>query len=126
MLDKNRAFSSFAVNDLETAKTFYRDTLGLDVTESYGGLTLPVANGATIMVYPKPDHTPATFTVLNFAVENLEATVDDLTARGVQFEQYDMEMIHTDAKGISRSDGQGPTMAWFKDPAGNIIGLMEL
>lgn len=126
MLHKNQAFSSFAVNDIEQAKTFYTETLGLDVSDSYGGLSLTIANGSTVMVYPKPDHTPATFTVLNFPVDNLEATVDELTAKGVRFEQYDMEMIHTDAKGISRSDGEGPSMAWFKDPAGNIIGLMEL
>lgn len=126
MLQANQAFSSFAVNDIEKAKAFYSDPLGLEVSEQYGGLSLTIGNGGTVMIYPKPDHTPATFTVLNFPVENLEATVDDLTAKGVRFEQYDMEMIHTDEKGISRSDGEGPSMAWFKDPAGNILGLIEL
>jgi catechol 2,3-dioxygenase-like lactoylglutathione lyase family enzyme len=126
MLHKNQAFSSFAVKDIEQAKAFYTETLGLEVSESYGGLSLTIANGSTVMIYPKPDHTPATFTVLNFPVDNLEATVDDFTAKGVRFEQYDMEMIHTDEKGISRSDGEGPSMAWFTDPSGNIFALMEL
>ena len=126
MLQTNQAFSSFSVDDIQKAKAFYTETLGLEVAESYGGLSLTIANGGTVMVYPKPDHTPATFTVLNFQVDNLEEAVDTLTAAGVQFEQYDMEMIHTDEKGISRSDGDGPSMAWFTDPSGNIFALMEL
>lgn len=126
MLQSNQAFSSFAVNDIEESKAFYTDILGLTVAEQYGGLSLEMGHGSTVMIYPKPDHTPATFTVLNFPVENLETTVDALIAKGVTFEQYDMGMIHTDEKGISRSEGEGPSMAWFKDPSGNIFGLMEL
>lgn len=126
MLQSNQAFSSFAVKDIEKSKAFYTDILGLTVAEQYGGLSLEMGHGSTVMIYPKPDHTPATFTVLNFPVENLETTVDALIAKGVTFEQYDMEMIHTDEKGISRSEGEGPSMAWFTDPSGNIFALMEL
>lgn len=126
MLQSNQTFSSFAVKDIEKSKAFYTDILGLTVAEQYGGLSLEMGHGSTVMIYPKPDHTPATFTVLNFPVENLETTVDALIAKGVTFEQYDMEMIHTDEKGISRSEGEGPSMAWFTDPSGNIFALMEL
>jgi catechol 2,3-dioxygenase-like lactoylglutathione lyase family enzyme len=125
-LQATQAFSSFSVDDVQKVRAFYTETLGLEVEEAYGGLSLTIANGATVMIYPKPNHIPATFTVLTFPVDDIEAAVDHFTAAGVRFEQYNMESIKTDAKGISRSDGEGPSMAWFKDPAGNIFGVMEL
>ena|SRR5688572_12281721 len=124
MLGKSRAFSSFSVDDIGRAKKFYGETLGLEVADGeMGTLELRVAGGTPIFVYPKPDHAPATFTVLNFPVENVEEAVSALTRRGVKFEIYDLPDIKTDAKGIAR--GHGPTMAWFKDPAGNVIGILE-
>ena len=121
MLETNKAFSSFSVNDLPAAKKFYGETLGLEVKESKEGLELhPGEND--IFIYPKPNHTPATFTVLNFLVTDIEGAVDELTQKGVQFEQYDGE-IKTDEKGIHRNGG--PTIAWFKDPAGNILSVVE-
>ena len=128
-IDK-KAFSSFSVNDIDKAKEFYQSTLGLNVKkiEMGGGfsvLELDVTGGAKVLVYPKPDHTPATFTVLNFPVEDLEKTVDELTAKGIKFEQYDMDDMKTDAKGIVRSKGVGPDIAWFPDPAGNIISVLK-
>ena len=104
------------------AKQFYEGTLGLEVSESHGNLELHLAGGNNVFVYPKPNHTPATFTVLNFPVENIDQTVDELAARGVRFEQYGNE-IQTDEKGIFR--GRGPKIAWFKDPAGNILSVVE-
>jgi predicted enzyme related to lactoylglutathione lyase len=125
MLDGTKAFSGFSVNDLEKAKDFYGNTLGLKITEgAMGMLELHVGGGNPIIVYPKPNHTPATFTVLNFPVNNVEETVDALTAKGVKFEHYDFENIKTDAKGIMR--GQGPDIAWFSDPAGNIISVLKV
>lgn len=120
-----KAFSSFSVDDLAKAKVFYTDTLGLNVEESSRGvLQLHLTTGGDVMIYPKGEgHTPATFTVLHFPVANIEEEVDALTAKGVQFEQYHGK-IETDEKGISH--GAGATMAWFKDPAGNIIGLVEM
>lgn len=119
-------FSSFSVNDLDKAYEFYTDILGLDVTrESMGILSLRLSiESDAVMVYPKDDHQPATYTVLNFGVDDLEAAVDALTAKGVVFEQYDREDIKTDAKGISKGE-EGPKIAWFKDPAGNIMSVME-
>jgi predicted enzyme related to lactoylglutathione lyase len=130
MLTDKKAFSSFSVNDIDKAKEFYQSTLGLNVKkiEMGGGfsvLELDVTGGAKVLVYPKPDHTPATFTVLNFPVEDLEKTVDELTAKGIKFEQYDMDDMKTDAKGIVRSKGVGPDIAWFPDPAGNIISVLK-
>lgn len=117
------AFSGFSVDDLAKAKDFYGNTLGLEVTEEeMGMLNLHIAGGASIMVYPKPNHEPATFTILNFPVDDVEKTVDELTAKGVQFEHYEGD-IQTDEKGISR--GQGPTIAWFRDPAGNILSVLS-
>jgi catechol 2,3-dioxygenase-like lactoylglutathione lyase family enzyme len=125
MFRNTKAFSGFSVNDLQKAKEFYGKTLGLDVAEApMGLLQLNIARGAVIMVYPKPNHTPATFTILNFPVENIEAAVDELTKSGVRFEQYDNPDLKTDEKGIHRGD-VGPTIAWFKDPAGNILSVLE-
>ncbi|MGN6540733.1 MAG: VOC family protein [Ginsengibacter sp.] len=124
MLSESAAFSSFSVNDLQSAKTFYQDILGLKVSDNPMGLIeLHLHAGSKIIVYPKPDHVPATFTVLNFPVKNIDEKVDELISKGVSFEQYDGQ-IKTDEKGISRNNG-GPTIAWFKDPAGNIFSLIE-
>jgi catechol 2,3-dioxygenase-like lactoylglutathione lyase family enzyme len=123
MFAETKAFSSFSANDIQKAKEFYGGTLGLEVSESQGLLTLKPAGGGTVMIYPKPNHTPATFTVLNFAVESVEKAVGDLTARGVRFEIYNEPNLKTDARGIMR--GNGPVIAWFKDPAGNILSIVE-
>jgi catechol-2,3-dioxygenase len=124
MFKNTRTFSSFSVNDLKRAKEFYGQTLGLDVDESKEGLQLHVAGGNTIFVYPKPNHTPATFTVLNFQVSKVEEAVEQLTKRGIKFEIYDLPDLKSDKKGIARGGG-GPTIAWFKDPAGNIRSVLE-
>jgi predicted enzyme related to lactoylglutathione lyase len=123
MLRDSKAFSGFAVGDIGKAKEFYGQTLGLKVSESHGLLTLHLAGGNNVLIYPKPDHTPATFTVLNFPVNDVDQMVDKLTKRGVQFEIYDLPDIKTDEKGIMR--GRGPTIAWFKDPAGNILSVLD-
>ena len=122
MLRESKAFSGFSVGDIPKAKKFYGDTLGLSVSEDHGLLNLNLAGDKKVVVYPKPNHVPATFTVLNFPVADVEKTVDTLTQKGVRFEHYEGE-IQTDAKGIHR--GQGPTIAWFKDPAGNILSVIE-
>ncbi len=124
MLASSPAFSGFSTSDIPAAKEFYTHTLGLEVAESNGILTLHLGGGSRAIIYPKPNHTPATFTVLNFPVNDVEKTVDALAARGVRFEIYDMPNLKTDAKGISRGNG-GPTIAWFKDPAGNILSVLE-
>ena len=109
--------------DIEKAKEFYGRTLGLKVSESNGLLTLRLAGSNNVLIYPKPNHTPAKFTVLNFPVDDVDRAVDELTKRGVRFEIYDLPDIKTDKKGIMR--GNGPTIAWFKDPAGNILSVIE-
>ena len=120
------AFSSFSVDDLDIAKKFYGETLGLDVEKTGEGLELSVEDEVTIFVYPKDDHEPATFTVLNFRVEDIDEAVDELTDRGITFESYKGEM-KTDEKGVFRGaeDGDGPNIAWFKDPAGNFLSVIE-
>jgi predicted enzyme related to lactoylglutathione lyase len=123
MLADSNAFSGFSVNDIQQAKRFYGQTLGLKVSESSGLLRLHLAGGATVLVYPKPNHTPATFTILNFPVQDVDQTVDELTKRGVRFEIYDQPGLKTDKKGVFR--GGGPVIAWFKDPAGNILSVLE-
>ena len=128
MLRDSKAFSSFSVNDLGKAKQFYGETLGLNVEETPQGLSLNFAGGTPVFVYPKgDDHTPATFTVLNFPVSDIGQAVDELTRKGVRFEQYDDENMKTDEKGIAWSGGaeNGPNIAWFKDPAGNFISVMD-
>ena len=119
---KAKAFSSFSVNDLKQAKQFYGDTLGLDVSETPEGLQLNTGE-ATIFLYPKPNHTPASFTVLNFPVNDIEVAVAELTTLGVQLERYNLPDIKTDEQGIFR--GPGPQVAWFKDPSGNILSVLE-
>ena len=123
MLKESKAFSGFSVNDIQKAKDFYGRTLGLQVSESHGLLTLQLAGGNKILIYPKVNHAPATFTVLNFPVENVDDSVDELAKRGVRFEIYDESDIKTDEKGIMR--GNDPTIAWFKDPAGNVLSVIE-
>jgi predicted enzyme related to lactoylglutathione lyase len=124
MLRESKAFSGFSADDIPRAKAFYTETLGLRVSESNGLLTLHLAGGNNVLIYPKPNHTPATYTVLNFPVADIESTVDELTKRGVHFEIYDSADIKTDEKGIMR--GHGPTIAWFKDSAGNILSVLEM
>ncbi|TFD87810.1 MULTISPECIES: VOC family protein [Cryobacterium] len=117
-------FSGFAVSDLDAARTFYDETLGLDVTVGeMGVLRIALPGGATVIVYPKPDFVPATYTILNFAVTNLDATVDELTERGVEFLHYDG--FEQNDKGIAPGGGAGPDIAWFTDPAGNILSVLK-
>ena len=123
MLEASKAFSGFSANDIEKAKEFYGKTLGLKVSESHGLLMLHLAGDNNVLIYPKPNHVPATFTVLNFPVKDVDQAVDELTKRGVRFEIYDLPDIKTDKKGIMR--GNGPTVAWFKDPSGNILSVIE-
>ena len=121
MFENTTAFSGFAVDDIEAAKKFYGDTLGLKTSEQYGLLTLHLAGGRDTLVYPKPDHTPATYTILNFRVDDIDAAVDELIGRGVELEKYDG--LGQDQKGINRAGG--PYIAWFKDPAGNILAVLQ-
>jgi len=126
MLQSTGTFSSFSVNDLAKARKFYGETLGMKCGETMGQLVLEMQGGYRVFVYGKPDHVPATFTVLNFQVADVDAAVDTLTKSGVTFERYDQPNLKTDAKGISRGAGKGgPTIAWFKDPAGNILSVVE-
>lgn len=121
MFENSKAFSGFAVDDIDAAKRFYGQTLGLRVSEANGLLTLHLAGDRDTLVYPKPDHTPASYTILNFPVEDIDATVDELTGRGATFQRY--EGFEQDARGILRSDG--PYIAWFTDPAGNILSVLQ-
>ncbi|RZK16675.1 MAG: VOC family protein [Pedobacter sp.] len=125
MLQTSKAFSSFSVKNIEEAKAFY-ESIGLETKVGEMGILELVIDGAeNIMLYPKDDYEPATFTVLNFPVESIEQAVDDLIAKGVKFEQYHSEYIETDEKGISRG-AEGPKIAWFKDPSGNILSVLEV
>ena len=123
MLADSPAFSGFSVNDLDTARRFYEDTLGLRTSDlgMNGLLRLELGGGGYVLVYAKADHTPATFTVLNFPVPDVERAVDDLVGRGVRFERY--EDPPTDEKGIMRAGG--PLIAWFTDPAGNVFSVIQ-
>jgi len=121
MFEHTKAFSGFSVDDIPKAKQFYGETLGLRVSEENGLLRLHVAGGRDTIVYPKPDHTPATFTILNFPVDDIDRAVDELVARGVTFERY--EGAKQDEKGVNRD--LGPAIAWFKDPAGNILSVIQ-
>jgi catechol 2,3-dioxygenase-like lactoylglutathione lyase family enzyme len=120
MFKESKAFSGFAVDDVAVAKKFYTETLGLDVTEDHGMLHLQIAGGIPVLVYPKPGHTPAEYTILNFPVDDIEAAAKELGARGVAFERYNDK--HDDL-GIFR--GGGPLIAWFKDPAGNVLSIIQ-
>ena len=122
MLTNTPAFSGFAVDDIDEARRFYGETLGLNVSDGpMGVLSLELTGGATVMIYPKPDFEPATYTMLNFQVEDIDATVDELTSRGVEMARYDG--FEQDEKGVMRDNG--PTIAWFTDPAGNILAVIE-
>ena len=123
MFREAETFSSFSVNDIERAKEFYAQTLGLEVKETPEGLELHTDNN-TVFLYPKPNHTPASFTVLNFHVKDIEAAVDELITLGINLEHYNLPDIKTDQRGIARGP-HGPTIAWFKDPAGNILSVLE-
>ena len=124
MFENTKAFSGFAVDDVAKAKQFYGETLGLDVSEENGMLTLHLAGGGRVLIYPKENHEPATFTVLNFPVTDIERAVDGLRAKGVEFEHYGgNDGPRTDARGIFRDEG--PLIAWFVDPAGNILSVLE-
>ena len=124
MFKARDAFGSFAVNDLEQARHFYADTLGLDVDKTHEGLTLKTGGDSKIFIYAKPDHTPATFTVLNLPVDSVDQAVAELSSRGVRFERYDEGDLKTDEKGIYRGE-EGPNIAWFKDPSGNYVSVLE-
>jgi catechol 2,3-dioxygenase-like lactoylglutathione lyase family enzyme len=121
MLAESKAFSGFAVDDLQKAKEFYVETLGLGTSEEHGLLTLHLAGNRPTLVYPKPDHTPASYTILNFPVEDIDRAVTELAQRGVQFERYDG--FDQDENGVFR--GGGPYIAWFTDPAGNILSVLQ-
>ena len=120
MLEHNMAFSTFSADDIPRAKEFYGETLGLNVEDQMDGLAVHLAGGGELFIYPKDDHQPATFTVLNFAVDDIDKAVDELASAGVTFERY--ESMEQDEKGINR--GEGPEIAWFKDPAGNILSVL--
>src|SRR5688500_14464718 len=121
MLGESKAFSGFAVDDLEKAKAFYEDVLGLRTSEEHGLMTLHLAGDRPTLVYPKPDHEPATYTILNFPVDDIDEAVDALAARGIDFERYDD--AEQDQRAIFR--GEGPYIAWFKDPAGNLLSVLQ-
>ena len=123
MFKEAPSFCSFSVNDLQKAKQFYGETLGLEVSQTPEGLELHTGEN-TIFLYPKPNHTPASFTVLNFPVDDIEAAVAELNALGINLERYNLPDIKTDERGIARGP-HGPTIAWFKDPAGNILSVLE-
>ena len=124
MFKSSKAFSSYSVDDLVAAKSFYQNNLELDVEEDeMGFLSIHLTGGGEVILYPKPNHLPATFTVLNFPVDDIDKAVDELISKGITFEQYSGE-IKTDEKGICR-EGGGPLIAWFKDPAGNILSVLQ-
>jgi catechol 2,3-dioxygenase-like lactoylglutathione lyase family enzyme len=127
MLGSSHAFSGFSVNDQAVAQKFYSETLGLEVKDTGMGLHLKLAGGGIVFVYPKPNHQAASFTILNFPVEDIDAVVDELTSKGIIFEQYDSPTMPQDEHGILRglSAKMGPDIAWFKDPAGNILSILQ-
>jgi catechol 2,3-dioxygenase-like lactoylglutathione lyase family enzyme len=122
MLSDSPAYSGFSTNDIDASRRFYGDTLGLRVTEENGMLTVHLAGGRTVLIYPKDDHQPATYTTLNFPVRSIDAAVDELTTRGVEFERYGPDLAQ-DERGIMRE--WGPPIAWFRDPAGNVLSVIE-
>ena len=122
MFKDTKAFSGFSVDDIDQAKDFYGGTLGIDLTDDNGMIGLHIADGGEIMIYPKEDHTPASFTILNFPVDDVDQAVDELTERGVSFERY--EEFQQDEKGIARDDMGA--IAWFKDPAGNVLSVLQM
>jgi catechol 2,3-dioxygenase-like lactoylglutathione lyase family enzyme len=127
MLGGSNGFTSFSVDDVPKAKEFYGQTLGVEVSEDSGALWIQFPTGARVFAYPKDNHIPATYTVLNFPVDDIVRAVDDLSERGVRFEYVNDPQIGTDGKGIfwGLDKGQGPNIAWFKDPAGNIVSVLQ-
>lgn len=127
MLQNSKAFSSFSVDDLQRAKEFYTKTLGLQCKDNAMGILELQLAGNLVLIYPKPNHKPASFTVLNFSVDDIDKVVEELKSVGVQFENYDSDQMKSDEKGIYRNNGknQGPNIAWFKDPAGNVLSVLE-
>ena len=124
MLKNSKAFSGFSVDDLQKAKEFYQNVLGLEVIENpMGIIEIKIKDSTNVLVYPKPNHQAATYTVLNFPVDDVDKAVDELTGKGVKFEIYDEENLKTDSKGVMK--GYGPDIAWFKDPAGNIFSILK-
>ena len=123
MLEDSNAFSGFSVDDISAAREFYGTTLGLEVADMDDMLDITLGRGCHVLAYPKPNHEPATFTILNFPVADVDAVVDELSGRGVVCERYDEPDLKTDDKGIAR--GNGPTIAWFRDPAGNILSVLD-
>ena len=123
MFKDAKAFSGFSVDDLRRAKEFYGNVLGLELRDTPEGIDIQLGGGGRLFVYGKANHQPATFTVLNFVVDNIETAVAELKRRGVSFEHYDLPGLETDDQGIAR--GRGPTIAWFKDPAGNVLSVIE-
>ena len=124
MINVNKAFSGFSVNDIPKAKEFYSGKLGMIVRDGeMGTLELIIANNSAVIIYPKPKHLPAEFTILNIPTDNIDEAVDELKEKGIEFLSYDNESIKTDSKGVMR--GNGPNIAWFKDPAGNILSVIE-
>ena len=121
MFEHTKAFSGFAAPDIEAAREFYGGTLGIRTSEEHGMLTLHLSGDRDTLIYPKPDHEPANYTILNFVVDDIDEAVDGLAARGVEFERY--ESFDHDEKGIARGDG--PPIAWFTDPAGNILSVLQ-
>lgn len=126
MFKDTKAFSSFSVDDLEKAKEFYGQTLGLDVEETPEGLVLHIAGGTDVFMYPSDNYTAPKHTVLNFPVDDIDAAVDELTARGVRMEQYDLPELKTDERGIFRGDSGPKAIAWFKDPADHVLSVLQL
>jgi predicted enzyme related to lactoylglutathione lyase len=124
MFKESHAFNGFSTDDLEAAKKFYGEVLGIAIEEIPQGINLNIAGGNNVFIYPKPNHQPASFTVLNFPVEDIDKAVDDLSAKGVEFEHYENM---TDEKGIARgrASNRGPDIAWFKDPAGNVLSVLH-
>jgi predicted enzyme related to lactoylglutathione lyase len=123
MLSESQAFSGFSAADIAEEKRFYSEVLGLNVSEEYGMLHVHLGSGADVLIYPKSNHVPATYTVLNFPVDDIEQTVDELTAKGVTFERYEQMGSDIDERGIFR--GGGPYIAWFTDPAGNVLSVLQ-
>lgn len=124
MFKNTSAFTSYSVNDITKARKFYSEVLGFDISEPMDQLAFKLSGGHDVFIYAKPNHEPATYTVLNFRVANVDKAVDELTNKGVVFETYNYPELQTDAKGIARNTG-GPVIAWFKDPAGNILSVLE-
>jgi predicted enzyme related to lactoylglutathione lyase len=126
MFRDNDAFSGFSVDDINAAQKFYGETLGLEVTmNDMSNLDVTLGTGARILLYPKPNHEPATYTVLNFLVPDIDAAVEKLLAAGIAMERYDFPGMNQDDNGVMRGDDRGPSIAWFKDPAGNVLSVIE-